>query len=109
MLWTSLCLLGSQVTLHSYVLHVQDGLSGDVAALKRAAAASGLNPEDTLKQLGLPALTNPEAAARLHALGVPSGMLNGRGPQAIMPSFHEQLLAAAAAQRPEAQGVGLLR
>ena len=80
-----------------------------MAALKRVAAASGLKPEDALK-LGLPALTNPEAAARLHALGVPSGMLNGRGaPAMTMAGFHEQLLAAAAAQRPEAQGVAMLR
>lgn len=93
---------------------VQDGLSGDVAALKRAAVASGMKPEDALK-LGLPSLTTPEAAARLHALGVPSAMLNGRQPPPGVPSamamagFHEQLLAAAAQQRSEAQGVSLLR
>jgi hypothetical protein len=99
------------MSLIAVLIVCQDGLSGDVAALRRAAAASGLKPEDALK-LGLPALTSPDAAARLHALGVPSGMLNGRGagaPAMTMASFHEQLLAAAAAQRPEAQGVVMLR
>ena len=92
----------------------QDGLSGDVAALKRAAAVSGMKPEDVLK-LGLPSMTTPEAAARLHALGVPSAMLNGRQPPnghppaMTMAGFHEQLLAAAAQQRPESQGISLLR
>lgn len=106
----------------------QDGLGGDVAALKRAAAAH-LKPEDALKLglgagLGVPS----DAAARLHALGVPSAMLNGAVPNGAsgsggggaggppgmgpptMAGFHEQLLAAAAAQqRPEAQGVPVLR
>ena len=98
-----------------------------MAALKRAAAAAAsaahLKPEDALK-LGLQAgLGGPEAAARLHALGVPSAMLNGSVPNGApaggaasaagmgptMAGFHEQLLAAAAAQRPESQGVPVLR
>ncbi len=79
-----------------------------------------MKPEEALK-LGLAgALSGPEAVARLHALGVPSAMLNGGGgagggvPSSAaagptMSGFHEQLLAAAAAQRPEGQGAAVMR
>lgn len=66
-------------------------------------------------KLGLPSLTTPEAAARLHALGVPSAMLNSRTmpngavpPAMSLAGFHEQVLAAAAQQRSESQGVSLM-
>lgn len=83
-------------------------MSGDMAALKRVAL--GLKPEEAMK-LGLSGLSNPEATNRLHALGVPLGLLSsarGGGPLEGL-SFHEQLLAATSAQRPESQGVPLMR
>lgn len=83
-------------------------MSTDMGALKRAALASCLKPEDAMK-LGL---SGPEATNRLHALGVPPGLLSSvRTPGGPMgaPSFHEQLLAATSAQRPESQGVSLMR
>ena len=105
---------------------MQDGIAGgaaDVAGLIRASSAAtagtaaSLKPDEAGLKLG--ALTGPEAAARLHALGVPSAMLsNGNGNGAVPPAaaggttmagFHEQLLAAAAAQRPESQGVSVVR
>ena len=83
-------------------------MAADMGALKRAALASCLKPEDAMK-LGL---SGPEATNRLHALGVPPGLLasarNPGGPLAG-PTFHEQLLAATSAQRPESQGVPLMR
>ena len=105
-----LCISVSAVLSFADFVASQDGLSGDMAAIKRAAVAAGMKPEDMLK-LGLPS----EAAARLHALGVPPAMLNGRTmpngavpPPMNMASFHEQLLAAAAQQRSESQGVSLM-
>ena len=86
-------------------------MSTDIGALKRAALSAGLKPEDAMK-LGLSGLSNPEAANRLHTLGVPPGLLSSaRAPGGPMggPSFHEQLLAATSAQRPESQGVPLMR
>ena len=85
-------------------------MSADMGALKRAALAS-MKPEDAMK-LGLSGLSNPEANSRLHALGIPQGLLSSaRNPSGSLggPSFHEQLLAATSAQRPESQGVPLMR
>ena len=90
---------------------VQDNMtSGDMAALKRAALVTGLQPEDAMK-MGLSGLSNPEATTRLHALGVPPGLLSSARNSGSLggPSFHEQLLAATNAQRPESQSVPLMR
>jgi hypothetical protein len=91
---------------------MQDGVSTDVGALKRAALSAGLKPEDAMK-LGLSGLSNSEAATRIHTLGVGPGLLSSsvRPPGGPIggPSFHEQLLAATSAQRPESQGVPLMR
>ena len=90
---------------------VQDNATGgDMAALKRAALVTGLKPEDAMK-MGLSGLSNPEATNRLHALGVPPGLLSSARISGSLggPSFHEQLLAATNAQRPESQSVPLMR